>query len=202
MGGRVHYAVLRKLVWQSLSRTWHDLPADMWVTGRVGFLDADYSPFEDEGKIEVDLCYVSGGDATVVIKSWSAADLGYPVFRGWEHFAFQVTATADLTVAIRVRNIGDGIVNSAVFLDHVEVYKRQATVTYLPLPGTSFAFAQYHLYVGTAVWHLKDGKPTVSPGQFPHSGSSSFTVQVPGPFYVQAHAEACPITLPPVPPPP
>eukprot|EP00756_Hemistasia_phaeocysticola_P039402 Hpha_TRINITY_DN16811_c3_g6::TRINITY_DN16811_c3_g6_i1::g.151291::m.151291 len=76
-----------------------------------------------------------------------------------------------------------------------------ATIEYVPAPAVQFT--EYHLYVGENRYHQNNGEDTVAPGQFTLFGASSYQVPISGlPFYLQAHAVACPRPSTPVPPAP
>lgn len=66
-----------------------------------------------------------------------------------------------------------------------------ATVNYNLFSGASVGDVQ--LYVGEDKYPMKNGKPTVSPGQFPYSGSTSYVISdLSGTIYIIAHADVVP----------
>jgi hypothetical protein len=107
-------------VWQMLERNFTNGHPGAHIYGRVGFYDADYFPYLDEGQLMGQVSFNQGGDVTV-IKSWTAATAGSSIFRGWESFDAVVPSDGEVTIRVRVRNIGDLSFSSAVVLDHISV---------------------------------------------------------------------------------
>jgi len=60
------------------------------------------------------------------------------------------------------------------------------TVTYNIDPA--FSLEETHLFIGSARFPLKNGSPTVAPGQYGNAGQTSYTLPATGDIYVIAHA--------------
>lgn len=104
--------------WQTLSQTF-DATAGETLHLQTAFkgaeteIDACSIGYDDVGQVTV----TEGASTTTLFSTNACSTIG---FGGWQTVSYTVPATGQITVTAEVANIGDGSVDSQIFLDNVQ----------------------------------------------------------------------------------
>lgn len=151
--------------WQSVSQTF-DATAGKTLHLQTAFRGAETEEdgcgtYDDQGQVTID----DGGSTSTVFSTDACTTIG---FGGWQVINYKVAHSGEITVTAEVRNIGDNVVSSQMYLDNVgfgSTSARPAQVDYLgycSVAGNTYPSTGQPIQPGTFL-QLKAGQVDTDP---------------------------------------